>query len=623
MGAVGFVVLFPLLGFLVLLTFGRRLGDPVAGWLGTLAVFGSFGSAIVVWLARLGNEGHPYVLRLFDWFSAGGLHVNVSFRVDGLSVAMILFVTGVATLIHLYSIGYMKGDPLYHQFFVYLNLFVFSMVVLVTANTLPLAFLGWEGVGACSYWLISFWFERPTAASAGKKAFIVNRIGDTGFLLGTFLVFEHLGSVSFSRLTAGSLNLSPDTATAIVLLFFLAAAGKSAQLPLFTWLLDAMEGPTPVSALIHAATMVTAGVYLMARLSPILALAHTADLVIAIVGVATAFVAAMAATAQTDIKKIVAYSTVSQLGYMMLGIGTGAYTAAIFLMITHAFYKALIFLGSGSVIHSLNGEQNIRRMGALKKYMPITTVTMILAWLSIAGVPPFSGFFSKGAVLENAFGDSPLLWAAGVITALLTAYYMGRLVYVVFYGTPRFEEVTHGHDPHESPSVMTIPLIVLAAAAVIGGLLNLPVSGFGFLGSWLAPVFGTAQAAYPMSAGLKDGLMATDAVVALLGVFLSWRAWRGVSENPALERKIFFNGWYIDAFYDRAFARTGTAMAEVADTVVDRQIVDGAVTGVAGVARLVGGAGRKVQSGLVRSYLLIMVGGLIVMLGYVLTVAAR
>jgi len=625
MVVLGLVIGFPLLGFLVLLAFGKRMGDPGAGWFGTIAVASSFVAAIATWIVLLTKHGshRTQVLHLFSWFHAGAFQVNFAFRADPLSVVMILFVTGVSAVIHLYSIGYMKRDARFHQFFVYLNLFVFSMLVLVTANNLPLTFLGWEGVGACSYWLISFWFERPSAASAGKKAFIINRIGDMGFMLGTFLVFLNFHSVSYSTVLPEAHRLPTGTAEAIALLFFLAAAGKSAQLPLFTWLLDAMEGPTPVSALIHAATMVTAGVYLMARLAPILSLAHAASFTIAIIGAITAFVAAMGATAQTDIKKIVAFSTVSQLGYMMLGIGTGAYVAAIFLMVTHAFYKALIFLSSGSVIHSLDNEQSIRRMGALAKLMPITAWTMIVAWLSIAGVPPFSGFFSKGSIIEDAYGRNEVLWVIGVVTALLTAYYMGRLVFVVFYGKARWQEVTHGHEPHESPRVMTIPLIVLAVAAAVAGLLNLPYSGLRFLHDWLSPVFGSALVNYPLSTSEKVLLPVTDTVFALLGIFLAWRLWRSHSERKAFEPTVLFKGWYVDTFYDRTFARGGTALAKLGDRVVDPTIIDGAVGGVAWIFRWIGGLGRKVQSGLVRSYLLIMIAGIVVILTYVLVSAAR
>jgi NADH-quinone oxidoreductase subunit L len=619
------VVGFPLLGFLVLLFGGKRLGEPRAGWVGTAAVSLAFLAALGLWGVELRRPAgaRVAVVRLFTWFRAGPLVAHVSLRVDELTVFMVLFVTGVAALIHLYSIGYMHRDPRFHQFFVYLNLFVFSMTVLVSANNLPLTFLGWEGVGACSYWLISFWFERPSAASAGKKAFIVNRIGDAGFVLGTALVFDHLHSVSYSVILPEAHRLSSGTLEAVVLLFFLAAVGKSAQLPLFVWLLDAMEGPTPVSALIHAATMVTAGVFLMARLSAFVTPAHTAATVIAAIGAVTAFLAAMAATSQHDIKKIVAYSTVSQLGYMMLGIGTGAYVAALFLMVTHAFYKALIFLGSGSVIHALDAEQDIRKMGALRRFMPITAVTMILGWLSIAGVPPFSGFFSKGSVLEAAFAREPVLWAIGVVTAVLTAYYMGRLVYVVFYNEPRYHQVIGDREPHESPRVMTVPLVILAAASVLGGLINLPVGHLAFLDRFLGPVFGSNLVALHLSGASRAALLATDAVAGLLGVVLAWRLWATRWRRPELEPALLEHGWYIDATYDRLIAQPMTKVAREADEVVDPRVIDGSVMGIAAVARRLGGLGRVVQSGLVRSYLLLMVAGIVVVMGYVLAVASR
>jgi NADH-quinone oxidoreductase subunit L len=619
------VVGFPLLGFLVLLFGGKRLGEPRAGWVGTAAVSLAFLAALGLWGVELRRPAgaRVAVVRLFTWFRAGPLVAHVSLRVDELTVFMVLFVTGVAALIHLYSIGYMHRDPRFHQFFVYLNLFVFSMTVLVSANNLPLTFLGWEGVGACSYWLISFWFERPSAASAGKKAFIVNRIGDAGFVLGTALVFDHLHSVSYSVILPEAHRLSSGTLEAVVLLFFLAAVGKSAQLPLFVWLLDAMEGPTPVSALIHAATMVTAGVFLMARLSAFVTPAHTAATVIAAIGAVTAFLAAMAATSQHDIKKIVAYSTVSQLGYMMLGIGTGAYVAALFLMVTHAFYKALIFLGSGSVIHALDAEQDIRKMGALRRFMPITAVTMILGWLSIAGVPPFSGFFSKGSVLEAAFAREPVLWAIGVVTAVLTAYYMGRLVYVVFYNEPRYHQVIGDREPHESPRVMTVPLVILAAASVLGGLINFPVGHLAFLDRFLGPVFGSNLVALHLSGASRAALLATDAVAGLLGVVLAWRLWATRWRRPELEPALLEHGWYIDATYDRLIAQPMTKVAREADEVVDPRVIDGSVMGIAAVARRLGGLGRVVQSGLVRSYLLLMVAGIVVVMGYVLAVASR
>ncbi|MGH2394802.1 MAG: NADH-quinone oxidoreductase subunit L, partial [Candidatus Limnocylindria bacterium] len=381
---------------------------------------------------------------LFEWVPAGGLRVDVGFLADPLSITMALFVTGVSTLIHLYAIGYMHGDGDFPKFFVYMNLFVFSMLMLVLGSNLLVTFLGWEGVGACSYWLISFWFSSEANASAGKKAFVANRIGDWGFLLAMFLAFAAVGTLNYEGLFDRVGTIAPVTATAIGLLLFLGAVGKSAQIPLYIWLPDAMAGPTPVSALIHAATMVTAGVFLMTRVNPILAAGYDwVPDVIAWVGVMTAFVAATIAVAQNDIKKVLAYSTVSQLGYMFLAVGVGAYVAAIFHMIAHAFFKALLFLGAGSVIHGMNDEQDMRRMGGLRKYMPLTAATFMVGWLAIAGVPPFSGFWTKDDILLFAWGsggaDAKVLWAIGLVTALLTGYYMSRQVFMVFFGEPRWE----------------------------------------------------------------------------------------------------------------------------------------------------------------------------------------
>ena len=425
------------------------------------------------------------------------LQVDLAFLADPLSITMALFVTGIGALIHLYSIGYMHGDPKFSKFFLYLNLFAFSMLMLVLGENMLVTFLGWEGVGACSYFLIAFWHTRESAAKAGKKAFVTNRVGDWGFMVGMFLAFQAAGTLSFAGVNevAESGGLAGSTATAITLMLFIGACGKSAQLPLYFWLPDAMEGPTPVSALIHAATMVTAGVFLMTRINPIIAVSFDwAPTLIAIVGVTTALFAATIAVAQNDIKKVLAYSTVSQLGYMFLAVGSGAYVAAIFHMVTHAFFKALLFLGSGSVIHGMNDEQDMRRMGALRKFLPVTAATFIVGWLAIAGVPPFAGFWSKDDILLYAWDKSPLLWAVGLVTAILTAYYMTRQVMMVFFGEARWDDArpvaatdeaavdgdtlhdahdahdahdTHGDHavhPHESPWTMLTPLVVLAGA---------------------------------------------------------------------------------------------------------------------------------------------------------------
>jgi NADH-quinone oxidoreductase subunit L len=635
--AAAFIPLCPLVGFTILLFFGKRIGDPLSGWIATTAMGGAFISACITFAGLLqlhGAERH-HIQKLFTWISAGSLHVDASLLVDPLSVTMVLFITGVGTLIHLYSVGYMHGDEKYPKFFVYLNLFAFSMLMLVLGSSMLVAFLGWEGVGACSYFLISFWFDRPTAAAAGKKAFVTNRVGDVGFMLAMSLTFVTIGSLDFTALNQAP--LARATATGIALLLFLGAAGKSAQLPLYIWLPDAMEGPTPVSALIHAATMVTAGVYLLCRVAPVLAQAPTASTVIAIVGVATAFVAATIACAQNDIKKVLAYSTVSQLGYMMLAVGCGAYDAAIFHMVTHAFFKALMFLGAGSVIHGMHHEQDMKKMGALRKFMPITAYTFIIGWLSIAGVPPFSGFWSKDEILLAAYHKSPILWAFGLITALLTAYYMTRQVRLVFYGEQRFaradhnehaadaEEAEHAHDaqheadhtPHESPWVMTAPLVVLAALAALGGLLNLPFSPrFAVLSHFLHPVFGESLIEAHSATTLKLVLVAVTTLAALIGVAYGWNRWSSATDIPALEPRLLANAYEADTIVDTVVVRPSRALAE-ASFAVDRNVVDGAVNGVATLVGKGGGLLRTAQTGYVRSYALFVAGGTALLLAWV------
>ena len=638
------IPLLPLAGFAVLLAFGRRLGNPLAGWLATAAVGASFVATVVtfVGLASLGSHHRAFTQVLFAWIPVGGLRINAAFLVDPLSMTMALFVTGVSTLIHLYSIGYMEHDEKFPSFFVYLNLFVFSMLVLVLADNFVLSFLGWEGVGACSYWLIAFWFDRDSAASAGKKAFVFNRIGDFGFLIAMFLIFTATHTLTYSGVFAAIGHLSGTTLTAIALLLFLGAVGKSAQIPLFPWLLDAMEGPTPVSALIHAATMVTAGVYLMARISPILSLSSSALLVVACVGAATAFLAATAACAQTDIKRVLAYSTVSQLGYMFLAIGARAYVAAIFLMVTHAFYKALLFLGAGSVMHGLHDEQDLRRMGNLRKLMPVTALTFIVGWLAIAGVPPFAGFWSKSDVLLNAYALSPGLWAVGAVTAALTAYYMGRETVLAFYGPDRWRGVAGGaratvpsahaaaagaasasaspNEPHDPRWVMRAPLVVLAALSFLGGLINLPFHPtLPFLSHWLDPVFGSSLRVGSQSATFKVGLGILDAVLAVVGVGLALRVWLPQWNRPRLEPRFLLRGWRIDDLYDALIARPGTALAAFSAYVFDRRVIDGAVNGTATLVRSGADRLRQVQTGFVRNYALGVAAGVVGLLAWVVT----
>jgi NADH-quinone oxidoreductase subunit L len=609
--------LLPLAGFVVLVFAGKRIGDPLAGWIGTVAVAGSFVVACLVLgcMLQLPVDQHLFLHNYFTWFHVGGLTVPVGIQVDPLSVTMCMFITGVSALIHLYSIGYMKGDPDYPKFFIYLNLFVFSMLVLVLANNLLLTFVGWEGVGVCSYWLVSFWFHRDTAASAGKKAFIYNRIGDAGFLVAIFLIFEKTGTLQYTGGPGGGIfgqlhHLGGGTATAAVLLLFLAATGKSAQIPLFNWLPDAMEGPTPVSALIHAATTVTAGVYLLCRMNHLLALTSSGMEVIAIVGGVTAFVAATIACAQQDIKKVLAFSTVSQIGYMVLAVGSGAYVAAIFLMVAHAFFKGLLFLAAGSAIHGLDGEQDLKRMGALRRYMKWTTVTFTVGWLAIAGIPPLAGFWAKGDVLDNVYAHYKVLWVLGLLTAVLTAYYMTRLQVLAFGDDPRWDKVGPNgepalHAPHESPWVMRLPLVILAVAAFVGGVLNLPWShGFG-LDRWLAPVFSGSLYADHLHSGGLWALAITDIAAALIGVILAVALWRGaLVDKPILEPQFLQRVWYWDDFYDAVIGRPSQRLAVFLAWVVDARIIDGAVNGTARLVRSTGTATRKLQTGYVRNYAL-------------------
>jgi NADH-quinone oxidoreductase subunit L len=616
----------PLAGFLVLLVAGRRLGEPVAGWIATLACLGAFGASVAVFIGLMGehHEEREFTQTLFEWLPAGGLHVDVGFLVDPLSITMALFVTGVGSLIHLYSIGYMHGDPGYPRFFTYLNLFAFSMLMLVLGDNLLVTFLGWEGVGACSYFLISFWFSADANASAGKKAFITNRIGDWGFMVAMFMTFAALGSLEYTEVLGRAGELAPVTATGIALLLFVGACGKSAQLPLYVWLPDAMAGPTPVSALIHAATMVTSGVYLMTRVSPILAQSYEwVPTTIAVVGAATALFAATVAVAQTDIKKVLAYSTVSQLGYMFLAVGSGAYVAAIFHMVTHAFFKALLFLGSGSVIHGLHDEQDMRRMGALRKAMPITAVTFIVGWLAIAGVPPFAGFWSKDEILLFAYDKSPVLWAVGLFTALLTAFYMSRAVFMTFFGEPRWESNAMGADehpvqPHESPWTMTVPLVVLAALSLGGGALNLPFTkDTHLLERWLEPVLHGNERVLDVTTELKWGLAIVAVVAALLGIALAARVYLQHRAEP-VEPEILARAWRVDEAISDFMGGPGLAGFEAAAT-FDAEIIDGGVNGVATVVQGGGRGLRIVQSGFVRSYALGVAVGVVVLLGYFLT----
>jgi NADH-quinone oxidoreductase subunit L len=639
---------FPLAGFLLILLFGRKFGDPGAGLLASAMVLASFvvSAGAFFDLRSMEAEERSHVETLFTWMPVGSLRVDMAFLADPLSITMCLFVTGIGFLIHVFAVGYMHGDPKFSKFFLYVNLFVLSMTVLVLGENLLVTFLGWEGVGTCSYLLISFWHTRDSAATAGKKAFVTNRIGDWGFMLAMFLGFEAVGSFSYSALNgaaeAGALERS--TTTAIALLLFVGAVGKSAQLPLYLWLPDAMEGPTPVSALIHAATMVTAGVFLMTRINPMLAAASPhASTVIAWVGAATALFAATVAVAQTDIKRVLAYSTVSQLGYMFLAVGSGAFVAAIFHMITHAFFKALLFLGSGSVINGMHHEQDMRKMGALRKLMPVTAVTFIIGWLAIAGVPPFAGFWSKDEILLFALAkgdDGPALYVIGLVTALLTAFYMTRQVVMVFFGEARWKTLAHGSEeshgeepvaahrahgefkPHESPPSMLFPLVVLALLSVFGGLIQLPSFGIipdGWrhkLEGWLEPVVEAGEA-HITGTGAYDNkellaLLAT--AVALLGIGLAIAIYAKQLRRP-IEPPILAEGWKYDAAVTAFMGGPGRKSFE-ATAWVDQNIVDGAVDAAARATVEGAGVVRRGQTGNVRNYAGIVGVGVVLLLAW-------
>jgi NADH-quinone oxidoreductase subunit L len=610
------ILLLPLCGFLSVLLLGHYLSEKQVGVIGTGVVAASFVLAVVSFVLLLHHSAREVTVNLFSWISVGTLHVPAALLVDPLSITMCLFVTGISALIHLYSIGYMHGEKDFRKFFLYMNLFVFSMLLLVLANNLVLTFVGWEGVGLCSYWLVSYYFDRDSAASAGKKAFIYNRVGDVGMLIAMFLLFSRLHTLTYLAIFERAGTLTPTIATLVVLALLLAATGKSAQIPLFNWLPDAMEGPTPVSALIHAATMVTAGVYLLVRMSPVLALSHSGRLTIAVIGGVTAFVAATIATSQKDIKKVLAFSTISQIGYMVLAVGVGAYGAAIFLMISHAFFKALLFLGSGSVIHSLNGEQDMRKMGGLQKYLPLTFPTFLIGWLAISGIPPFAGFWSKGDVLTNVFEHNKALWALGVLTAILTAYYMTRLFILTFRGTERFREDTEGHDPHESPWVMTTPLVVLAALTVLGGILDLPWVHHDSLAGFLAPTFGYVAAGGHADTVAQYGLALVDIAAAIFGLLAAFSIWRNITESSRYESSFLEHVWHWDDFYDATIGRPLTDAAQFGDDVIEPEVIDGAVTGLAVSVRRSAEGLRKVQSGFVRHYALATVLGLAVIIVY-------
>ncbi len=622
----------PVLGVLFNVFIGPRAGRGAVNFVSPAVVGVAFAVACYTFSRVLGlPHGGALEQDVYPWITAGMLQVHVAFRIDALSAVMILIVTGVGFLIHVYSTGYMHEDEGYARFFAYLNLFTFAMLILVMADSLPLMFVGWEGVGVCSYLLIGFWFDKEANASAGKKAFVVNRVGDAGFLLGVFLIFWHLGSgphtLRFTEIAAHAKAIPLETVTLITLLLFIGATGKSAQLPLYVWLPDAMAGPTPVSALIHAATMVTAGVYMIARLNFLYILSPTTMAVVATIGAVTALFAATIGLMQNDIKKVLAYSTISQLGYMFLAVGVGAFSDGIFHLMTHAFFKGLLFLGAGSVIHGMSGEQDMQKMGGLRSHMPITFWTFFSATLAISGFPPFAGFFSKDAILGASFGSpygSWWLWALGLIAAGLTSFYMFRLVFLTFFGESRVEEHAK-HHLHESPWSMTMPLIVLGILSLIGGWIGLPehwLWGDRF-GEFIEPVFSGAQAAGHLSTATESALMATSVVVASLGLgvaYLFYLVQPGLPVLLAWKAKgaytLIFNKYYVDELYEALFVRPTVALSNFLWRTADAEVIDGVVNGTARFVGANSGLWRRLQTGNVQHYALSMLLGAMAILGY-------
>jgi NADH-quinone oxidoreductase subunit L len=655
----------PALGATILLLFGKRIGEPLAGWLATLMMALTFVASVITFgaLFSLHPDARSHVTDGYTWLQSGGFTVQFRFLVDPLSTTMILFVTGVGTLIHLYSIGYMHGDPRFPRFFAYMNLFAASMLVLVLGSSFLVTFLGWEGVGLCSYLLISFWFERNSAAVAGKKAFVTNRVGDFGFMVAMFLIFSKIGTLDY-RAFGAVRGLSGTTVTAIALLLFLGAVGKSAQLPLYIWLPDAMEGPTPVSALIHAATMVTAGVFLVCRAHVVFDLSSSAATTVAWIGAITALFAATIALVQNDIKRVLAYSTISQLGYMFLAAGVHAYDAAIFHMVTHAFFKALLFLGAGAVIHGLHDEQDMRRMGQLRKYMPIVSGTFIFGWLAIAGIFPFAGFWSKDEILARAwYSHHYALWFIGAVTALLTAFYMTRQVWLVFYGDERWnnpaviaataaephqeedaaaaghppvmhegapatsgahEEGQHGR-PHDAPWQMAIPLFALAGLSLFGAVIDLPFTRakVDWLARWLDPSFAGVHftEAPSFSRGLELSTVALLIGVAgiVWGIATYGKGMLEDAKDPGFRywgplTPVFANAYYIDIGLAKLVSGPVTTFALVLSRWFDGEVIDGLVNGTATVTRTVGTGLRKLQTGLVRNYALGIVFGAVLLM---------
>lgn len=631
------IVLIPFVGFLINGLGYKKLTANVSGTVATLAAGFSFLCACILVsnLAGLPQESRSIAVSFFDWINVDELKIPMGFYLDPLNAIMILVITGVGTLIHLFSIGYMHHDSGAAKYFSYLNLFLMNMLILVLGDNLVVMFVGWEGVGLCSYLLIGFWFKDKEKANAGMKAFVTNRVGDAAFILGLFILFWSFGTVNFQELNQLASSMVTNDwmapSTLATLLLFIGATGKSAQIPLYVWLPDAMAGPTPVSALIHAATMVTAGVYMIVRLNPVFLAAPNTMMVIAIIGAATALIAASIGLTQFDIKKVLAYSTVSQLGYMFLACGVGAFGAAMFHLMTHAFFKALMFLGSGSVIHAMDEEQDIRKMGGLKKYLPITHITFLFGWIAIIGVPPFAGFFSKDEILWFAF-NSPrghwLLWLAGALGAMMTAFYMTRLMALTFWGKSRVPKETH---PHESPALMLIPLIVLGMLSLIGGWVGVPHVLSEYLGHipnffehWLE---GTIQPIPQWTAGdhaVELGLMGVSVLAALIFAVLAYHLYVNKPETPGKIAKFFggayqlvFNKYWIDEVYFKTIIDPLVSGSRSLWYYVDVNVIDKATYWIGDISKGMGQFVKGLQSGNMQQYAMYVALGLVISISFI------
>ena len=621
------VPVFPLIGFLLNGLLRNKLSKQMVGIIGSGSVLLSF--IVSLYLFTHVKSAEPYVAHYFDFISVGKINIPFDFQIDQLSAIFLLIITGVGTLIHIYSTAYMHEEEPKHfaRYFAYLNLFIFSMLLLVMGANYIIMFIGWEGVGLCSYLLIGFWFKRTDYNNAAKKAFIMNRIGDLGVLLAVFWMMQKFGTVNFTDLfkaiadqhAAGTLSINDPALVGITLLLFVGATGKSAQIPLYTWLPDAMAGPTPVSALIHAATMVTAGIYMIARSNIMFTLAHTTSSIVAIIGLATAVLAATIALKQNDIKKVLAYSTVSQLGFMFLALGVGSYTGAVFHVMTHAFFKALMFLGAGSVIHGMHHEQDMRNYGGLKKYMPVTHATFLIGCLAISGVPLFSGFFSKDEILMGAYAHNPVLYYIGLTAALMTAFYMFRLYAMTFQGKFRGDE---HHHPHESPAAMTMPLVILAVLAAVAGFIGIPAlfkPDAHILEKYLAPVFeGSAKLVEPheITHNTEWMLLVVSTAIILVVIVFAWNKFSKYQKTGTEETglgKVLENKWYVDEIYNAIVVKPVLAIGSFFNTVVEKSGIDKLVNGVGRSVQYASRQFRHLQSGVIGNYILIMVAAIVVL----------